>query len=187
MTIQKLSKKKTSTLVNNSRKGFIYFAQAGTGGPVKIGFTSGHPARRIRTLQDACPYELIWIGCMPSIARGEEQIHRQFAREWMRAEWFLPSENLLEFIRAKCSDFTADGVDEVIFHRSLVDSIKAAIGKKRAARALLDNCLKKHGIDGLGQLHQWFDMMRAPSEGLVQGTKDAFQQFIALRDERKAA
>lgn len=36
----------------------IYFIQAGEGGAIKIGYTSGPATARLATLQTGCPHEL---------------------------------------------------------------------------------------------------------------------------------
>lgn len=73
----------------------IYFAQAGDGGPIKIGRTANLP-QRLRVLQNACPNGVVLLGVLPE----EDDLHQQFAGSRVRenGEWFEPEIDLLDFI-----------------------------------------------------------------------------------------
>jgi hypothetical protein len=79
--------------------GFVYFAQCGVGGPVKIGFTN-NIERRISTLQSGCPIPLRVIGVIVRAGEIDESIlHDHFEDCRMHGEWFWPSPGLLDFVR----------------------------------------------------------------------------------------
>lgn len=75
--------------------GEVYFVQEGEDGPVKIGFTSSHIARRIYTLQSGNPRSLRLIGRFPAVPMVETRLHGMFSRTRIRGEWFEPSQELL--------------------------------------------------------------------------------------------
>lgn len=76
----------------------VYFAQAGDGGPVKIGFSRSGPGR-IKDLQIACPWDLRLIGVMAADGMdAERRLHQRFASARIRGEWFEPTPELLAFV-----------------------------------------------------------------------------------------
>jgi hypothetical protein len=76
---------------------FVYFVQAGDGGPIKIG-TSKRPNARLASLRTSHAAELRVLAIVPGTARFEAWIHRLFASDRQRGEWFAPSERLCIFI-----------------------------------------------------------------------------------------
>jgi hypothetical protein len=70
-------------------KAWIYFLQAGTDGPIKIG-RAQDPIRRAGALNVGSPIELVLLGAMPSdrAAVDERKIHRRLAPHRVRGEWF---------------------------------------------------------------------------------------------------
>lgn len=74
---------------------YVYFIQAGTDGPIKIGVT-WNIAQRLRMLQYGTPNELHHIGdtrCQDSQAarKLERALHEQLKAAHMRGEWFEPT------------------------------------------------------------------------------------------------
>jgi hypothetical protein len=80
---------------------FVYFIQAGQGGPIKIG-TSRSPARRFYQLQTASAIQLAPLGLMKGGRNLERAIHAAIdeispsAR--LKGEWFRPLPGLLDYI-----------------------------------------------------------------------------------------
>lgn len=70
--------------------GYIYFVQAPDCGPVKIGFTTGHPKRRLETLQCGSPVELTLRAMIRGTMADERAFHKQFAANRLHGEWFIP-------------------------------------------------------------------------------------------------
>lgn len=79
----------------------VYFIQAGTDGPVKIGkSTRALLATRTAALQTGNPYPLELIGVAPGGHALEREIHALFAHLRMAGEWFYPEPQLLEVAHA---------------------------------------------------------------------------------------
>ncbi len=76
----------------------VYFARAGSDGPIKIGITTGDPVARIAALQTGCPWPLVFIGSVSGSFQQEAWLHARFAAERMKGEWFNPSPGLLTAI-----------------------------------------------------------------------------------------
>ncbi len=78
--------------------GGVYFVQAKSGGPIKIGVARNVVAR-MAYLQLAVPEELVCLGVTLGAGRNEERrLHRYFADSWIRGEWFHPTDDLLKWI-----------------------------------------------------------------------------------------
>lgn len=73
-----------------ARKGLVYFIEAVGADRVKIGFTSGDPARRAQKLQTACPFPLRVLASYPGSTVDEAALHERFAaaRAVPATEWF---------------------------------------------------------------------------------------------------
>ncbi|WP_454629627.1 GIY-YIG nuclease family protein [Bradyrhizobium cenepequi] len=76
----------------------VYFAQAGDGGPIKIGFTSADPSDRIAALQTGCPTRISLLGYLVGSKRDEAGLHRRFSHLHQSGEWFRAEESLIEAI-----------------------------------------------------------------------------------------
>jgi hypothetical protein len=78
---------------------WVYFVQATTGGPVKIG-RSATPRARVASLQTANAAELRIVATMPGGATVERAMHATFAADRIRAgEWFNPSPALAALVK----------------------------------------------------------------------------------------
>jgi hypothetical protein len=71
-------------------QGYIYFIQAPDCGPVKIGFTTDHPKRRLTQLQTGSPVELTLRAMIRGTHKDELSLHAQFAANRLHGEWFTP-------------------------------------------------------------------------------------------------
>jgi len=76
---------------------WVYFIQAKSGGPIKIG-KAANVRRRLKALQSASPEKLKILGATRVLS--EPEVHRMFWKERIRGEWFEPSPALLRFIDA---------------------------------------------------------------------------------------
>jgi hypothetical protein len=76
---------------------FIYFVQAGQGGPIKIGHAT-QPRRRLSELQVSSPVLLTLLGKVRGRPAHEKEWHSRFAGYRIRGEWFKPSPALLAAI-----------------------------------------------------------------------------------------
>lgn len=77
--------------------GGVYFIQCiGPGHPIKIGYAK-NVAQRLAEHQCSSPYELRLIRAVPGPRPLEREMHRRFAEDRLRGEWFKPSTDLLRF------------------------------------------------------------------------------------------
>ena len=78
--------------------GFIYFLKpVGMDGPIKIGW-SCEVNRRLQELQTANAARLVLLGFIPGTMEDERAWHARHATERLEAEWFRPSQALLDAI-----------------------------------------------------------------------------------------
>lgn len=80
-------------------RSWVYFAQRGTLGPVKIGRTR-QLSSRITALQSVCPEEVALLGQLPETDIAEARLHAEFRRHRIRGEWFHPAPEILELAAA---------------------------------------------------------------------------------------
>lgn len=76
----------------------IYFIQAVTGGPIKIGFALD-PDIRLRGVQCGNPEEVVILKTIPGSRQDEARIHRELAAHHKRGEWFYNTAEVLAYIR----------------------------------------------------------------------------------------
>jgi hypothetical protein len=68
--------------------------------PIKIGFTEGSIAARLQGLQTGAPYELRLLFAVPGNYAEEGAIHKAFAADRLKGEWFKRSRRLMHFLAA---------------------------------------------------------------------------------------
>lgn len=83
----------------------VYFAQAGAGGPVKIG-TTDDVQGRLRELQCGCPQELILLREINGSRATEAWLHRRFSALRLRAEWFHFHDEMLDIEPPEVAEVT---------------------------------------------------------------------------------
>lgn len=76
---------------------FVYFIQCGDAGPIKIGIAQ-NVERRLADLEIASPYPLRLLGVVSGGQEREGELHRRFASQILKGEWFSPSSELLGYI-----------------------------------------------------------------------------------------
>ncbi|MEJ7730497.1 MAG: GIY-YIG nuclease family protein [Polyangiaceae bacterium] len=76
-------------------RGRIYFIQAVTGGPIKVGF-SKRPSARLFALQAGSPVSLCLLATMFGDLELERDIHRALHGARIGREWFLPVRELVD-------------------------------------------------------------------------------------------
>lgn len=79
-------------------EGFVYFIQAESGGPVKIGW-SLTPVERRGQIQYGNPEVLRIIGLIEGSRDKEAEMHVRFAQSHVRGEWFADTGDLMRLIR----------------------------------------------------------------------------------------
>lgn len=84
-----------------SKSGFVYFiTQAEHPAAVKIGFAVD-VNDRLGTLQTSSHVDLTILASFPGTVATEKQLHRKFADDRLRGEWFRMSEPIRQFIEEK--------------------------------------------------------------------------------------
>lgn len=73
---------------------YVYFIQAGTDGPVKIGVTS-NIMKRMDALQVGHHEQLILLGSVAGGYEVEKHWHTRWSAHHIRGEWFKPDDALL--------------------------------------------------------------------------------------------
>jgi len=76
----------------------IYFAQEEPDGNIKIGFTDGDPAERVRSLQTGCSATLVLLAVGEGTQADEKDLHRKLKRFRVRGEWFRPAPEVLALV-----------------------------------------------------------------------------------------
>lgn len=74
----------------------VYFAQRHSDGLVKIGHTTDLKRRMQRLRRDECDRAITVIGVRAGGHRLEQWLHRLFAGDRVRGEWFRPSDRVLQ-------------------------------------------------------------------------------------------
>jgi hypothetical protein len=82
----------------SSCEGFVYFVQAGAGGPIKVGW-SQDVARRIAELQTANAHRLLLLGTLPGRMEKEAAVHTALAHLRLEGEWFRDAPELRALLR----------------------------------------------------------------------------------------
>lgn len=78
----------------------VYFIQAATGGPIKIGSTN-NLEKRLADLQTASPIELLVIGvCDPPFDGFEKWLHSTLVGYRIRGEWFEDDPGLRQVMQS---------------------------------------------------------------------------------------
>lgn len=77
---------------------FVYFIQADENGPIKIGFTSDDPKRRLNQLQTGNAATLRLLGSIRADISRERQFHSDLAEWRLQGEWFEPHPTVLTSI-----------------------------------------------------------------------------------------
>lgn len=75
----------------------VYFVQAGKDGPIKIGHTN-NITRRMMNMQQGNHLKLRLLRKRPGSRRDEKAFQDQFAHHRISGEWFVPAQELLDFI-----------------------------------------------------------------------------------------
>lgn len=81
------------------KRGTIYFLKAERSKRIKIGFTTGDPADRLKSLQTGSPERLEVVASAPGSMADEGALHDQYESANVCGEWFDPVDDLDGFIR----------------------------------------------------------------------------------------
>jgi hypothetical protein len=95
------------TWVGGHAGSYVYFVQAGTDGPVKIGFTTS-PSLRLSAIQIGSAKRLRLVCAVPGGRCLEMALHKAFAGAQMSGEWFKPTPKLVAMM-AELAETNKDG------------------------------------------------------------------------------
>ncbi len=93
-------------------RSWVYFAQRGDDGPIKIGRTR-QLADRMAALRSTQPEEMNLIGKLPEVVISEARSHILFRHLRMRGEWFQPAPEILELAAASLSIYGPGYIDDI--------------------------------------------------------------------------
>jgi hypothetical protein len=81
----------------------IYFLQAESGGPIKIGFSRDEDSlkSRVRHLQTSQPVKLVVRKTIEGTHEDEQALHKQFHSSRLVGEWFVPTVEIARLSDAK--------------------------------------------------------------------------------------
>lgn len=112
------------------RDGYVYFAQRGKSGPIKIGFSESVETR-LASLQTASHETLHLIGMVKGTKATETSIHNALAADRLRGEWFAPTELVLETMRNRIENQDEAGANVVSADHQLF-RLKVRLGDEEA-------------------------------------------------------
>lgn len=163
--------------MSNPQPGFMYFLRVGKAGAIKIGFTRGNPLMRLKALQKTSPHKLRWIAFFPSNTAEDYAIRKRFKEHLIRAEWFSPAEEILNFINEKCPNLDQEKVISEIFQIPLLQEINSMVNfAKKNGRNEFASCLRRSGVD-IYDFHKWRSKSRSPSSELLNGVRKAMEMY----------
>lgn len=115
-----------------SQRGIIYFIASAETSRVKIGFTTGNPNARLKTLQTGSPTKLTLLAVRSGTMDDEQWLHREFADERLHGEWFDSSDRLVAFLGfvcwSACKEAVQQGEQEPKWARAGLDAIEEEFG-----------------------------------------------------------
>ncbi len=136
-----------------NRAGVIYFLEIEShlGNYIKIGFTCGLVANRMRAMRQWSPFELKWIGAFHGGQAEETRAHEMFNHLRRRVEWFEAAPEIYDFIEQKCKGFDPKTFQLETYRVDLLDKIRSQFGgSSRKRNEFLTRC----GVDPL-QFGRW--------------------------------
>jgi hypothetical protein len=125
---------------------YIYFIQADENGPIKIGFTSDDPNRRLSQLQTGNASALKLLGAIKGTFARERQFHIALSKWRLQGEWFESHPTVLATIQdALSSPAETDCEPDVCLRCSFcfrcIDDIEGTLVAGPAAN-ICEDCIK---------------------------------------------
>jgi hypothetical protein len=84
----------------SSRPGRLYVIGSPGLAAVKIGFTSGSVAKRLRDLQTGNPHRLELLADIPAVKGDEREMHIMLREYWVQGEWYEASSVFVRMLLA---------------------------------------------------------------------------------------
>ena len=121
------------------REVLIYFVQAVTGGPIKIGIAQD-PPRRLWRIQSGNPSRLRITHTMPGSLEVERTLHKRFKAHRLEGEWFVATPALARLAGAIPADMTiASQAEEEAYQRGHDDAEKELRREVAEARMVAED------------------------------------------------
>lgn len=163
----------------------VYLIQVGSEGAVKIGFAAS-TQRRLRALQTGNPDELRLLRTIEGGQREEKWLHKRFASQRLRGEWFRFSADMLTIDPAPRKPRPAVTSTAYRMETYLAQLDDAA----EAAGATLAEACKAEGV-ALTTLMRWRrpqdDGGTSPSEKTAKALYRRIERMKAEQPYRRAA
>jgi hypothetical protein len=141
-------------------------------GPIKIGFTTANPARRVISLQQASPYDLEWFASWKTTKSEDTQTLNTLKPYAIKREWFRPEPEVLSLIYSRCPEFDAQRHINFLMaedERQLICGMFERRKRSRRTSELHTFSLRFgacHAVDPY-ELVRWVKMRRPPSEKVI--------------------
>jgi hypothetical protein len=165
----------------------VYFARAGSDGPVKIGYVAGDVRRRLTALQAGCPHRLVLLRTCDGDRSTEGWFHRRFASLRIDREWFAFDAEMLttgapEDARQKSSRF-ARTPKKVTESAQIIDALggtSAVSAACQTSESAVSNWKARNSIPSA----RWPAVIRlATAQSVPAITLDLLEQRFAGRTE----
>lgn len=157
----------------------VYFLQLQPFGPVKIGYTTAHPAMRVKALQQTSPHILKWIGFFMGGRKDEVAAHQRLVASKLRAEWFHPTREVLDFIEEKSPDFCEKKFRDIVFMEAERALVKSVIPRWRNSTLVpRDRIVAASGYDHW-LLNKWLNCDHLPDPVKARKAADCAAQILA--------
>jgi hypothetical protein len=156
----------------------VYFIQLQPIGPIKIGFTNGNVALRMKALQQTSPHILKWIGWFPGGRKDELSAHHRLVNSKLRAEWFHPTREVLDFVQEKSPDFSEKKYRDEIFMETERALVRRVLPRwKDATLGARQKILNESGFDNRN-LCRWLECLRAPDPVHARKAADCAAELL---------
>lgn len=88
---------------------YVYFIQADENGPIKIGFTTDDPKKRLAQLQTGNPSVLKLLGSINGTTAREREFHSALSEWRLQGEWFQSHPTVLAAVQDALSPAAEPG------------------------------------------------------------------------------
>lgn len=99
----------------------VYFALAPSVNLMKVGWTEGPVVARIAAINAGSPIDVIIFGAIAGRGHSyETELHRRFAKHWVKGEWFTASKIVREIVLLPGFSAEVEGMTELQVARRVI-------------------------------------------------------------------
>jgi hypothetical protein len=99
----------------------VYFALAPSINLMKVGWTEGPVVKRLADINAASPIDVIIFGAIAGRGHSyETELHRRFAKHWVKGEWFTASRIMRDVVLLPGFSPHVEGMNELQVARRVV-------------------------------------------------------------------